>query len=192
LNYLGHLFLSGDDKWIMLGNLLVDFAKGNRFDRFDTRIHEGIKLHRRIDHYMDNHEIVLELSKQVSAELPKVAPIAIDIVFDHLLAKHWETYHAQPLETFLDEFFDFHLNRNDVLLPDQPRELLFRLNERRMIHHYTNPLTIDRIANHLESRLSFDTQLPRCRAVYEAYPKVFETSFHLFMEEVVNIFPSLN
>jgi acyl carrier protein phosphodiesterase len=190
LNYLGHLFLSGDDKWIMLGNLLGDFAKGNRFDRFDTRIHEGIKLHRRIDHYMDNHEIVLELSKQVSVALPKVAPIAIDIVFDHLLAKHWETYHTQPMETFLDEFFDFHLNRNDVLLPDQPRELLFRLNERRMIHHYSNPLTIDRIANHLESRLSFDTQLPRCRAVYEANPQVFETSFHLFMEEVVNIFPS--
>lgn len=190
MNYLGHIYLSGDDKWLMLGNLLGDFAKGSRFDRFDPRIHEGIRMHRKIDHFMDNHPVVLELSTALYAELPRIAPIAIDIVFDHLLAREWETYHPSILDEFLDDFFSFHLRQPDLILPEATRQLLYRLSDRKMIHYYQNPASIDKIANHLESRLSFDTQLPLARRVYEAKRNLFEDSFHTFMKDAVNIFPA--
>jgi acyl carrier protein phosphodiesterase len=176
----------------MLGNLLGDFAKGNRWNQFDSRIHEGIRLHRQIDFYMDNHPNILQLSRELSGELPKVAPIAVDIIFDFLLAQKWRDFHPQPLNDFLDDFFAFHRNQKNIQLPETPFLLLRRLEEKRMLHQYADPTTIDHIANHIESRLSFETKLPTCRQVYEGNRDLFESHFQVFMQDVVNIFPTGN
>ena len=61
-------------------------------------------LRRRIDYYIDNHPSVK--AANLYQELPKIAGIAIDLYFDHLLAIHWNNYHDKPLE-LLDDFYNF-------------------------------------------------------------------------------------
>ncbi|MBK7945962.1 MAG: hypothetical protein IPJ85_11965 [Flavobacteriales bacterium] len=53
MNFLGHLFLSGDDPLVITGNFMADAVKGRDLSRFDPRLQEGIRLHRRIDSFTD-------------------------------------------------------------------------------------------------------------------------------------------
>src|SRR6478609_2234873 len=59
MNFLAHLYLSGDSPKIRVGNFIGDFVKGkNLTDRFDTDIAKGIALHREIDWFTDRHSVV--------------------------------------------------------------------------------------------------------------------------------------
>jgi len=53
MNFLAHLYLSGDNKEVRLGNFIGDAVKGNSLDRFPEMIRAGIWLHREIDSYTD-------------------------------------------------------------------------------------------------------------------------------------------
>ena len=92
MKYLGQLFFSGDDKDLMICNLYGDHVKGKKYSSYPSKIIEGILLHREIDHYIDNHPEVLALKKLLYSDLHKVSSIAVDLYFDHLLAKNWKKY----------------------------------------------------------------------------------------------------
>ncbi|MGA2151478.1 MAG: DUF479 domain-containing protein, partial [Geobacteraceae bacterium] len=51
MNFLAHLYLSGDDPELLVGNLLGDFVKGRLSGNFPDGIERGIELHRRIDSF---------------------------------------------------------------------------------------------------------------------------------------------
>ncbi len=66
MNFLAHLYLSGDDPEIMVGNFIGDFVRGrNVRDQFKTNIALGIELHREIDEFTDSHPVVMESKKRL-------------------------------------------------------------------------------------------------------------------------------
>lgn len=85
MNYLGHIYLSFGDHELATANLFGDFVKGKNLSHLPQEIQVGIRLHRAIDSFTDQHEAVKEILQLIRADLPKVAPIAIDLIFDHLL-----------------------------------------------------------------------------------------------------------
>ena len=87
----------------MQPNLFGDFVKGKDLSRYPEKIQEGILLHREIDNYIDHHPVILELIHELYIPLPKVAPIAVDLYFDHLLAKKWSEFHSLRLEDFVQQ-----------------------------------------------------------------------------------------
>src|SRR5690606_11317562 len=105
MNFLGHLYFSNNDTELMLYNLYGDFVKGSHLEVFPPKVERGIRLHREIDSYIDSHPIVHQLTHELHEFLPKVSGIAIDLFFDHLLAKNWLNFHSKPLDVFLDEFY---------------------------------------------------------------------------------------
>ena len=100
MNFLGHLYFSHNDYDLMIANLFGDSVKGKKYLNYSVKIQEGILLHRKIDSYIDNHPSVKELRLNLYKDLPKVAGVAIDLYFDHLLAIHWDQYHEKPFEIF--------------------------------------------------------------------------------------------
>ena len=60
MNFLAHLFLSGENEKVKIGNFIGDFVKGNKLEEYDQEIQFGIRLHREIDSYTDSHPVVLE------------------------------------------------------------------------------------------------------------------------------------
>ncbi|HAH23283.1 MAG TPA: DUF479 domain-containing protein, partial [Prolixibacteraceae bacterium] len=60
MNYLAHIYLSGDSEEITVGNFIGDFVKGNRHQEFPEQVAFGILLHRRIDSFTDQHALVRE------------------------------------------------------------------------------------------------------------------------------------
>ena len=65
MNFLAHLYLSGNDENIMIGNFIGDHVKGNNFLKYDESIIFGIKLHRMIDAFTDSHPLVEESKKHL-------------------------------------------------------------------------------------------------------------------------------
>src|SRR5665648_547504 len=63
MNYLAHLYLSGDSEEIKLGNFIGDYVKGNKYLQYPEQVAFGIKLHRRIDFFTDQHADVKECMK---------------------------------------------------------------------------------------------------------------------------------
>ena len=117
MNYLAHIYLSGDDEDLMIGNFMADGIKGKRYLEFPERISKGILLHRFIDDFTDHHPICTETKVLLRPKYHKLSPILSDIFYDHFLAKRWSNYHEKPLRQFVDEFYQTMQSRWDELTP---------------------------------------------------------------------------
>ena len=49
MNFLAHIYLSGDPSPLMIGNFIADYVKGKQKERFSPEIQQGIQLHRKIN-----------------------------------------------------------------------------------------------------------------------------------------------
>ncbi|MBC8944882.1 ACP phosphodiesterase [Xenorhabdus indica] len=89
MNFLAHLHLAALSESSLLGNLMADFVRGSPEGLFSADIVSGIRLHRRIDSLTDNHPLVIEARTLFRSEYRRVAPITLDITWDHFLSRHW-------------------------------------------------------------------------------------------------------
>jgi acyl carrier protein phosphodiesterase len=102
MNYLAHLFLAGDTRESLIGNLAGDFVKGPLHDRFPRAIADGIAMHRRIDAFTDTHPEVAAFRRVLIPEIGHYARVVADVFFDHFLACDWSLYSSESLEEFLE------------------------------------------------------------------------------------------
>jgi len=100
MNFLAHLFLSGSDPGIRAGNLFGDEIKGRDFSYLPVKVEIGVYLHRFIDDHADNHEVNLRIKKILYPYFHKYAGVALDIYYDHFLAKNWASYSEEGLANF--------------------------------------------------------------------------------------------
>ncbi len=97
MNFLAHIYLSGNSEELIIGNYIADAVKGKQFESYQAGIAQGIILHRKIDTYTDTHAIV-DLSKERLRPIyRKYATVIIDVLFDHYLAANWKIYSDMPL-----------------------------------------------------------------------------------------------
>lgn len=171
----------------MYANLFGDFVKGPNLNAYNPIVKEGIQLHRQIDSYIGNHADVKELSKHLSPELPKVAPIAIDIYFDHFLAVNWQQFHTEKLTDFLEVFYNFQINKDDYSNETFDR-LIVTMKERRWLSQYTELYSVDKACTFLSNRLSFPNALVNGQSVLENNYKEIERVFFSYMKDAVNYF----
>ncbi|MBK0001293.1 DUF479 domain-containing protein [Erwinia sp. S43] len=89
MNYLAHLHLATLANSSLLGNLMADYIRGNPQQQFSADIAEGIALHRRIDALTDSLPEVRAARQLFRPETKRVAPITLDVIWDHFLSHHW-------------------------------------------------------------------------------------------------------
>jgi acyl carrier protein phosphodiesterase len=106
LNYLAHIYLSGADDDLLLGNFIGDFVKGHDWEKYPERVGQGIQLHRFIDTYTDAHPECAALRTTLHPLVGKYAGVALDMLFDHFLAQDWEEVtDEKPLAEFVPEAY---------------------------------------------------------------------------------------
>ena len=89
MNYLAHLVLGGTDSDVRLGNFIGDSIKGNQLNRYPEGVAEGIRFHRWVDHFADSHPIALDARAALRPRLDRLAPVGVDMLYDHFLAKNF-------------------------------------------------------------------------------------------------------
>ncbi|ARC21467.1 ACP phosphodiesterase [Vibrio parahaemolyticus] len=122
MNFLAHLHIADHCNSHFMGNLLGDFVKGDPSKLYDSDITNGIKLHRFVDRITDHHPIVEECKPHFKGVARRFAPIALDMFWDHCLAKHWNDFHQESLDDFVE--FAFQKVDQDVHEPLPARFML--------------------------------------------------------------------
>jgi acyl carrier protein phosphodiesterase len=187
MNYLGHLFFSGSDKELMYANLFGDFAKGSNLSAYPDLIQEGIRLHRSIDFFIDNHQEVKKLRKEMYISLPKVSGIAVDLLFDHLLAKYWSRFSYLEYQRYLDDFYEYHI----ALLDYYPIEFHFfidNLKKYRWMNVYHQEYGLIKMSEGVSKKISFENKLQNLPDFYQKKMAFIHDVFNVFMADALTYF----
>ena len=105
MNYLAHIFLSGSNRKVQLGNFVGDAVKGSSYKNYPPDIAKGIQLHRAIDDYTDHHPAVCEVVHRLQPEFGRYSGVLLDIYFDYLLASRFESFSGVSLRRYTRTFY---------------------------------------------------------------------------------------
>src|SRR5438128_467879 len=86
MNYLAHAYLSFNQREILTGNMISDFIKGKKQYEYPVSIQKGIKLHRLIDAFTDEHPATRQVKNFFKPSYGLYAAPLSDIVYDYFLA----------------------------------------------------------------------------------------------------------
>ncbi len=132
MNYLGHLYLSGDDEKIVIGNFIGDYVKGKKWEKYPEKIQTGILLHRQIDTFTDNHPKVSEAKQLFRKDYGLYSGIIVDFFYDHFLASNWNEYSGITLRTYAKQTHAILLSHFQVLPARVQGFLPFLIQNRRL------------------------------------------------------------
>lgn len=182
MNLLGHIYLSNNDNRLAVANLFGDFVKGKKYLEYPEWIQAGVRLHREIDQYIDNHPSVRNLMEILRPEIPRVSAVAIDLFFDHLLAKNWEKFHSTELNLFLADFYSSIPSFKSSFDPNF-EFFLNMLMERKWINHYSSFEGLKRMCNGVGNRISFPNALPQAYNSFKKHETAIESAFYEYMTD---------
>ena len=101
MNFLCHMYLSGDDEQLLVGNFMGDFVKGRLEGRFPPRIEQGLALHRRIDSYASRSDLFQQSRRCLDPSYGLYRGVLVDLFYDHFLAASWSDWSPEPLPVYL-------------------------------------------------------------------------------------------
>ncbi len=137
MNYLAHLYLSGPEPGVRVGNFIGDYVKGSNYNRYSHNIRKGIILHRQIDTFTDKHPIFRESSHRFKPMYQRYAGVVTDIIYDHFLAVTWDKFSPQSLKSYVSESHRI-LMAHYFSLPGTVKSFLpFLIKSRRMEQYKT-------------------------------------------------------
>jgi acyl carrier protein phosphodiesterase len=156
LNFLAHLHLADPDEGLMLGGVVADFVRNPEVAALPANIQAGVRLHRSIDSFTDRHQTVHQSIGRISSRLGWFSGIAIDIYYDHLLARTWENYSAEPLDTFAKRAYRT-LELLSAVTPPDARQFLSRFIDQDHINSYATveglTYTFTRVSQRIAERI---------------------------------------
>lgn len=183
MNFLAHLYLSGEHDEIRLGNFIGDFVKGKQVKNFPGAVQAGIYLHRFIDEFTDSHEIVRESKYRLREEFHHYAPVIVDVFYDHFLAKNWRQYHHSELKTYTEGFYSL-ADKHKEWIPGRANHMLLYMSADNWLYHYQFVEGIRRALSGMASRTSFVSGMENAHHALEKNYGDFEHEFSLFFPEL--------
>ncbi len=185
MNFLAHLYLSGNNTELMLGNFLGDFVKGNNHKNYRSDIQKGILLHRQIDTFTDSNDIVRKSKRRLHERYGHYDGIIIDIFYDHFLAKNWHDYSVIPLDIFAQGYYDL-MHSNYDILPEKVKELLVPLEKYNWLYNYQFLEGMRSVLKGMNRRTKMVSKMDLAIEDLQLHYIEFENDFTLFFKELIN------
>lgn len=183
MNFLAHLYLSGDDEQVKVGNFVADWVKGKDLSAFPERIRQGIVMHRHIDSFTDSHPLVKETKALFYASHRRYAGIVTDIVYDHYLSVNWASYSNIGRLFFIDEVHDI-LCRYHELLPGRSRVILPALIYEGWLKSYVSLHGVQRVLARMSVRTSLPDMTAQAVSILRGNYPLAEKQFTSFFEDL--------
>jgi acyl carrier protein phosphodiesterase len=150
--------LSDGNDGLMIGALLGDHVKGPLRGHYPAPWEQGIKLHRSIDAFTDQHAIIRQSQHLFAPEYRRYAGIMLDVVFDHFLNQHWQQFHHQQLSSFSAQVYQL-LDTDGM--PAAAKRQASNLARYDILGSYQHWQTVERTLQHISQRLQRDNPLAR-------------------------------
>ena len=154
MNYLAHAYLSFGEPSILVGNMISDFVKGSQQFLYAESIQKGIRLHRTIDVFTDDHPATMK-AKAIFRPVYRLysAPI-MDIVYDHFLANDENVFSKESLYQFTKTVYQT-LEEESIHLPQRFLMVLTYMKMENWLYHYCTVEGIQKSLRGLIRRASF-------------------------------------
>jgi len=185
MNYLAHLHIAEHCDSNLLGNLLGDFVKGRLSDQYNDEIVQGIRLHRWVDAYTDKHHLMNDAKAHFSTSTRRFSPIALDMFWDHCLAKHWNQFHTSSLSEFVNSAELLVRRDHSSNLPERYLRVTENMWNGRWLESYSDIDNIQYALQRMSSRSERMKPLANCYETLDVSYKELEAVFFELYPDVL-------
>lgn len=183
MNFLAHIYLSGDHDLIKIGNFMADGIRGKHFETFPLDVQKGIVLHRAIDTFTDAHPVFRQSTKKLHERYHHYAGVIVDVFYDHFLAKNWSQYSNENLEDYIQRFYQS-LHDNKTILTERTIGLMPYMIQHNWLWNYRSVGGINQILTQMDSRTKNKSKMRfATEELLECYTE-FEQEFTAFFEDL--------
>ncbi len=183
MNFLAHIYLSGENDLVTIGNFIADGIKGKDYKKFSKDVQIGILLHRHIDTFTDAHKTVRKSTKRLHKKYGHYSGVIVDILYDHFLAKNWNKYSSIPLDSYVDNFYDS-LEDHFDLLPLRIQKMMPFMIADNWLLSYASIDGISRVLEGMNRRTKHLSGMDEAVNELEAFYTDFEEEFTSFFKEL--------
>ena len=184
MNFLAHAQLSQNKNDVIFGNFIADSIKGKSYLKYKNEIITGILLHRNIDDFTDKHVLVRDSKRIVRNEFGKYSGVAVDIYFDHFLARNWNNYHDMELVRFSKKVYTI-LAKKYLILPPRVKRMLPFLIAQNWLVGYANFSDLNRVFYGMDRRTDFVSGMSSAVNVLKDNYDALENNFNNFYGELM-------
>lgn len=188
MNFLAHIYLSGDNDDIKIGNFLGDFVKGrlNKLTnaQYSNGLIKGMALHREIDSFTDNHPVVRQSIDRLQPKYHKSSGIVIDMFYDHILAKNFHFYSTISLEEYSFNFYELLKNRKSEI-PEPMERMVKSMISRNWFLSYKSYEGIEWALTGISKRLSFESGIENATSELRKDYDLYEAEFRDFFPDLI-------
>jgi len=184
MNYLAHIYLSGKNDLVTIGNFIADGIKGKDYKKYSKDIQIGILLHRNIDTFTDSHKTVRKSTKRLHEKYGHYSGVIVDILYDHFLAKNWNIYSNTPLKTYINTFYDS-LEDHYEILPMRIQKMMPYMITDNWLLSYASIDGISRVLEGMNRRTKNRSGMDKAIHELEEFYKEFESEFTVFFTELI-------
>src|SRR5690554_777855 len=129
MNHLAHVFLAPDSPEARIGSILGDFTRGVDVSALPGRVRNGVRHHLAVDGFTDRHPDVLASKALFSSQRRRFSGVALDVLYDHYLLRHWQGFSHQNRDTFVRRIYR-ELQAHEHLMPPRMTVVM-----RKMVHN---------------------------------------------------------
>ncbi|HEY1189773.1 MAG TPA: ACP phosphodiesterase [Gemmata sp.] len=189
MNFLAHLHLADGDPGDMTGGIAADFVRNPELPALAPDVLRGVKLHRAIDGFTDRNPITLRSISRIAKEYGWFSGIVIDIYYDHILARDWLRYSAEPLPDFAARCYAV-LERAHLPLPYDARDFIRRFIDQDRLNLYATLSgiedTLARVSQVIAERIPNRAMwLPGAVPLLVQLDAALAADFHAFYPELM-------
>jgi len=183
MNYLAHVLLSPDDPHVLMGNLWGDILKPQDYPFLLPGVSNGIKRHRMIDAYTDQHQSVDQIIQLIRPYQGKYTPVVADVLMDFMLSKFWNLFHHEPIEEFCSIKYQI-VSTNLHLIPARLHPRINRMISHRWLESCKDRNRMEQTFLMLSRRASFENKIPEAMYPYDLHEHRMDRLFLTFFEDL--------
>ena len=135
MNHLAHFHLAWPETALLAGALEGDYCKGPLGSKLPEDLARGVRLHRLVDAYTDQHPDLAALRRAFPDGLRRYSGIVLDLCFDHYLSLHWHAFAELDLAEFNERVLAA-LEQEQQLLGAPSRRAVQRFRQYRVLTRY--------------------------------------------------------
>lgn len=185
MNFLAHIYLSGEDDFVKIGNFMADSIRGSQYLDYPNSLQKGILLHRHIDSFTDAHPIYRKSKHRLHEKYGHYSGVIMDIAYDHFLAKNWSKYSNEKLEDYATDFYQL-MQDNYEILTERVKGMLPYMIGRNWLVSYATIAGLEMILFQMDYRTKHRAHMQEAIVEIQDFYTEFESEFFQFFEELMN------
>jgi acyl carrier protein phosphodiesterase len=184
MNYLAHAKLSFNIPAVLVGNMISDYVKGKKQYDYPADVLTGIKLHRAIDSFTDEHAATQEMKQFFKPAYRLYAGAFCDVVYDHFLALDTTEFETEKsLKNFAATVYTT-LDDNLEHLPLQVLKMLPYMKTQNWLYNYRAVWGIEKSFAGVVRRSAYLTESQKACEIFKTH---YDDMQHLYLQ----FFPDL-